>query len=361
MKKYNFGAGPCILPREVIEKTASAILDFNGIGLSIAEISHRSKDFQPVMDEAMALVKEVLNVPEGYSVLFLGGGASLEFCMIPFNFLVKKAGYLNTGVWAKKAMKEAKLFGDVVEVASSADENYTYLPKNFDVPTDLDYLHVTTNNTIYGTEYHKDLDVPVRLIGDMSSDIFSRPVDVSKYDCIYGGAQKNLSMAGVTFIIIKDDVLGRVQREIPTMLDYRTHIKKGSMFNTPPVVPIYTALENLRWIKANGGVEAMEKLAKERADIVYGEIDRNKLFRGTVKCEEDRSYMNICFVLNDEYADLQDEFFKFATERGMVGIKGHRDVGGFRASCYNAMTVEGCKALVETMKEFELGTKSHSH
>ena len=353
MKKYNFGAGPCILPREVIEKTASAILDFNGIGLSIAEISHRSKDFQPVMDEAMALVKEVLNVPEGYSVLFLGGGASLEFCMIPFNFLVKKAGYLNTGVWAKKAMKEAKLFGDVVEVASSADENYTYLPKNFDVPTDLDYLHITTNNTIYGTEYHKDLDVPVRLIGDMSSDIFSRPVDVSKYDCIYGGAQKNLSMAGVTFIIIKDDVLGRVQREIPTMLDYRTHIKKGSMFNTPPVVPIYTALENLRWIKANGGVEAMEKLAKERADIVYGEIDRNKLFRGTVKCEEDRSYMNICFVLNDEYAELQDEFFKFATERGMVGIKGHRDVGGFRASCYNAMTVEGCKALVETMKEFE--------
>ena len=353
MKKYNFGAGPCILPREVIEKTASAILDFNGIGLSIAEISHRSKDFQPVMDEAMALVKEVLNVPEGYSVLFLGGGASLEFCMIPFNFLVKKAGYLNTGVWAKKAMKEAKLFGDVVEVASSADENYTYLPKNFDVPTDLDYLHITTNNTIYGTEYHKDLDVPVRLIGDMSSDIFSRPVDVSKYDCIYGGAQKNLSMAGVTFIIIKDEVLGRVQRETPTMLDYRTHIKKGSMFNTPPVVPIYTALENLRWIKANGGVEAMEKLAKERADIVYGEIDRNKLFRGTVKCEEDRSYMNICFVLNDEYAELQDEFFKFATERGMVGIKGHRDVGGFRASCYNAMTVEGCKALVETMKEFE--------
>ena len=353
MKKYNFGAGPCILPREVIEKTANAILDFNGIGLSIAEISHRSKDFQPVMDEAMTLVKEVLNVPEGYSVLFLGGGASLEFCMIPFNFLVKKAGYLNTGVWAKKAMKEAKLFGDVVEVASSADENYTYLPKNFDVPTDLDYLHITTNNTIYGTEYHKDLDVPVRLIGDMSSDIFSRPVDVSKYDCIYGGAQKNLSMAGVTFIIIKDEVLGRVQREIPTMLDYRTHIKKGSMFNTPPVVPIYTALENLRWIKANGGVEAMEKLAKERADIVYGEIDRNKLFRGTVKCEEDRSYMNICFVLNDEYAELQDEFFKFATERGMVGIKGHRDVGGFRASCYNAMTVEGCKALVETMKEFE--------
>ena len=353
MKKYNFGAGPCILPREVIEKTASAILDFNGIGLSVAEISHRSKDFQSVMDEARALVKEVLNVPEGYTVLFLGGGASLEFCMIPFNFLVKKAGYLNTGVWAKKAMKEAKLFGEVVEVASSAKDNYTYIPKDFDVPTDLDYLHVTTNNTIYGTELHKDLDVPVRMIGDMSSDIFSRTVDVSKYDCIYGGAQKNLSMAGVTFVIVKDDVLGHVNREIPTMLDYRTHVKKGSMFNTPPVVPIYTALENLHWIKANGGVEAMGRRAKERADILYAEIDRNKLFRGTVKCEEDRSYMNICFVLNDEYADLQDEFFKFATDRGMVGIKGHRDVGGFRASCYNAMTVEGVNALVETMKEFE--------
>lgn len=353
MKKYNFGAGPCILPREVIEKTASAILDFNGIGLSIAEISHRSKDFQPVIDEAMALVKEVLNVPEGYSVLFLGGGASLEFCRVAMNFLVKKAGYLNTGVWATKAMKEAKAFGEVVEVATSADDNFCYIPKNFEVPTDLDYLHVTTNNTIYGTELHKDLDVPVRMIGDMSSDIFSRPVDVAKYDCIYGGAQKNLSMAGVTFVIVKDEVLGRVERHLPTMLDYRTHVKKGSMFNTPPVVPIYTAMENLRWVKAQGGVEAMEKLAKQRAEIVYGEIDRNKLFRGTVKCEEDRSYMNICFVLNDEYADLQDEFFKFATERGMVGIKGHRDVGGFRASCYNAMTVEGCQELAKTMKEFE--------
>ena len=352
MKKYNFGAGPCILPREVIEKTASAILDFNGIGLSIAEISHRSKDFQPVMDEAMALVKEILNVPEGYSVLFLGGGASLEFCMIPFNFLVKKAGYLNTGVWAKKAMKEAKMFGEVVEVASSADENYTYLPKNFDVPTDLDYLHVTTNNTIYGTEYHKDLDVPVRMIGDMSSDIFSRPVDVSKYDCIYGGAQKNLAMAGVTFIIVKDDKLGRAPREIPTMLDYRTHVEKGSMFNTPPVVPIYSALETLRWIKRNGGVEAMDKLANERAELLYGEIDRNKLFRGTVKAE-DRSRMNICFVMNDEYKELEKPFFEFATERGMVGIKGHRSVGGFRASCYNAQPVDGVRELVKAMKEFE--------
>ena len=352
MKKYNFGAGPCILPREVIEKTASAILDFNGIGLSLSEISHRSKDFQPVMDEAMALVKEVLNVPEGYSVLFLGGGASLEFCMIPFNFLVKKAGYLNTGVWAKKAMKEAKLFGEVVEVASSADDNYTYLPKNFDVPTDLDYLHITTNNTIYGTEYHKDLDVPVRMIGDMSSDIFSRPVDVSKYDCIYGGAQKNLSMAGVTFIIIKDEVLGRVQREIPTMLDYRTHIKKGSMFNTPPVVPIYTAMENLRWIKANGGVEAMEKLAIERADMLYAELERSKVFRPVVK-EGSRSRMNIPFLLREGYESLEKEFLDFAKTKNLVGLKGHRSVGGFRASTYNACTIEDVKALVAAMQEFE--------
>ncbi|WP_456106776.1 3-phosphoserine/phosphohydroxythreonine transaminase, partial [Prevotella sp.] len=267
--------------------------------------------------------------------------------------LVKKAGYLNTGVWAKKAIKEAKMLGDVVEVASSADDNYTYIPKGYEVPTDLDYLHITTNNTIYGTELHNDPDVPVRLIGDMSSDFLSRPVDVAKYDCIYGGAQKNLSMAGVTFVIVKDDALGKVERQIPTMLDYRTHVDKGSMFNTPPVVPIYTALENLRWVKAQGGVEAMAKIAKERADLLYGEIDRNKLFRGTVKNEEDRSYMNICFVLNDEYNDLQQEFFDFATARGMVGIKGHRSVGGFRASCYNAQTIEGVQALVDTMKEFE--------
>ncbi len=353
MKKINFNAGPCILPREVIEKTAQQILDFNGSGLSLAEISHRAKDFQPVVDEAVALIKELLNIPEGYSVLFLGGGASLEFCMVPYNFLEKKAGYLNTGVWAKKAMKEAKLFGEVVEVATSADKNFSYIPKGFEVPEDLDYLHVTSNNTIYGTEMRYDLDTKVRLIGDMSSDFLSRPVDVAKYDMIYGGAQKNLSMAGVTFVIVKDDALGKVTRQIPTMLDYRTHVSKGSMFNTPPVVPIYTALENLRWVKAQGGVEAMAKIAKERADLLYGEIDRNKLFRATVQDAEDRSYMNICFVLNDEYADLQQEFFDYATSKGMVGIKGHRDVGGFRASCYNAQTVEGVQALVDVMKEFE--------
>lgn len=352
MKKYNFNAGPSILPREVIENTAKQILDFNGSGLSLAEISHRAKDFQPVVDEAFALIKELLSVPEGYSVLFLGGGASLEFCMIPYNFLIKKAGYLNTGTWAKKAMKEAKLFGETVEVASSAADNYTYIPKGWDCPSDLDYLHVTTNNTIYGTEIRKDLDVPVRLIGDMSSDIFSRPVDVSKYDCIYAGAQKNLAMAGVTLIIVKDDALGKAPRQIPTMLDYRTHVEKGSMFNTPPVVPIYSALETLRWIKANGGVEEMDRRAKERAEILYSEIDRNKLFRGTVHTE-DRSLMNICFVMNEEYKDLEKPFLDYAVAHGMVGIKGHRSVGGFRASCYNAQTVEGVKALVKCMQDFE--------
>ena len=341
-----------MLPREVIENTAKQILDFNGSGLSLAEISHRAKDFQPVVDEAEALIKELLNVPEGYSVLFLGGGASLEFCMIPFNFLIKKAAYLNTGVWAKKAMKEAKLFGEVVEVASSADANYTFIPKDWSCPADADYLHVTSNNTIYGTEIRKDLDVAVPMIADMSSDIFSRAVDVAKYDCIYAGAQKNLSMAGVTVIIVKNDKLGKAPREIPTMLDYRTHVDKGSMFNTPPVVPIYAALENLRWIKKNGGVESMDKRANERAEIVYSEIDRNKLFKGTV-AEEDRSVMNICFVMNDEYAELEKPFLDYAIANGMVGIKGHRSVGGFRASCYNAQTIEGVNALVKCMKDFE--------
>ena len=352
MKKYNFNAGPSMLPREVIEKTAQQCLDFNGSGLSLMEISHRAKAFQPVVDEAVALVKELLAVPEGYSVIFLGGGASLEFCMIPYNFLIKKAAYLNTGVWAKKAMKEAKLFGEVVEVASSADANYTFIPKNWTVPADADYLHITTNNTIYGTEIRKDLDVPVRLIADMSSDIFSRPIDVAKYDAIYAGAQKNMAMAGVTIVIVKDDALGKAPREIPTMLDYRTHVDKGSMFNTPPVVPIYCALENLRWLKKQGGVEAMDKLAHQRAEIVYGEIDRNKLFVGTAK-EEDRSLMNICFVMADEYKELEKDFLDFAVSKGMVGVKGHRSVGGFRASCYNAQTIEGCNALVACMKEFE--------
>lgn len=352
MKKYNFNAGPSMLPREVIENTAKQILDFNGSGLSLAEISHRAKDFQPVVDEAVALIKELLEIPEGYSVLFLGGGASLEFCMVPYNFLKKKAAYLNTGVWAKKAMKEAKLFGEVVEVASSAEANYTYIPKGWECPADADYLHITSNNTIYGTEIRHELQVPVRMIADMSSDIFSRPVDVSKYDCIYAGAQKNLAMAGVTLVIVKDDALGKVDRSIPTMLDYRTHVEKGSMFNTPPVVPIYSALETLRWIKAQGGLKMMDKLAHERAEMLYAEIDRNKLFRGTAK-EEDRSLMNICFVMNDEYKELEKPFLDYALSCGMVGVKGHRSVGGFRASCYNAQTIEGVEALVKCMQDFE--------
>ncbi len=352
MKKHNFNAGPSILPREVIEDTAKAILDFNGSGLSILEISHRAKDFQPVVDEAEALFKELLGIPEGYSVLFLGGGASLEFCMIPFNFLEKKAAYLNTGVWAKKALKEAKAFGEVVEVASSAAANYTYIPKDFTIPADADYFHITSNNTIYGTELKADLDSPVPMVADMSSDIFSRPIDVSKYACIYGGAQKNLAPAGVTFVIVKNDALGKVSRYIPSMLDYRTHVDNGSMFNTPPVLPFYTAMLNLRWIKAQGGVKEMERRAIEKADMLYGEIDRNKMFVGTAAVE-DRSRMNICFVMAPEYQALEADFQKLATERGMVGIKGHRSVGGFRASCYNAIPKESVQALIDCMQEFE--------
>lgn len=354
MKKYNFNAGPSMLPREVIENTAKQLLDFNGSGLSLMEISHRAKDFQPVVDECVALFKELLDIPAGYSVIFLGGGASLQFMQIPANFLVKKAAYVNSGVWAKKAMKETKFFGEVVEVASSADAGYTSYPKGFEanVPADADYLHVCTNNTIYGTECRKDFDVKVPLVADMSSDIMSRPVDVAKYNAIYAGAQKNLAMAGVTVIIVKDDALGKAPRELPTMLDYRTHVEKGSMFNTPPVVPIYSMLENLRWLKKNGGVEAADKRAHERAAALYAEIDRNKLFKGTVE-EASRSVMNLCFVMNEDYAELEKPFLDFATERGIVGIKGHRSVGGFRASCYNAQTMEGVKALIQAMKDFE--------
>lgn len=352
MKKHNFNAGPSILPREVIEQTAQAVLDYNGSGLSILEISHRAKDFQPVVDEAVALFKELLDIPEGYSVLFLGGGASTQFCMAPYNFLKTKAAYLNTGTWAKKAIKEAKNFGEVIEVASSADANYTFIPKDYVVPDDVDYFHYTSNNTIFGTELRKAPEVNVPLISDMSSDIFSCPVDVSKYICIYGGAQKNLAPAGLTFVIVKNDAVGKTGRVIPTMLNYQTHIDAGSMFNTPPVMPIYSAMLNLRWIKAQGGVKEMERRAKERADMLYGEIERNKCFVGTAR-EEDRSRMNICFVMTPEYKELEKEFLDFATAHGMVGIKGHRSVGGFRASCYNALPKESVQALISCMQEFE--------
>ena len=352
MKKHNFNAGPSILPREVIEKTAQAVLEINGSGLSLLEISHRSKEFQVVIDEAVALFKELLDIPEGYSVLFLGSGASMQFCMIPFNLLEKKAAFLNTGVWANKAMKEAKGFGEVIEVASSKDANYTFVPKDYVIPTDADYFHITTNNTIYGTEILKDLDSPVPLIADMSSDIFSRPLDVSKYGLIYGGAQKNLAPAGLAFIIIKDELLGKVSRYIPSMLNYKIHIAEGSMFNTPPVLPIYSAMETLRWLKANGGLVEMEKKNIAKAELLYNAIDNSKLFVGTA-VKEDRSRMNVCFVMKPEYKELEADFQKLANERGMVGIKGHRSVGGFRASIYNAMPIESVQALIDCMQEFE--------
>lgn len=353
MKKYNFGAGPSILPQEVIRATAEACINFDGMDLSLMEISHRSPNFQAVIDEARALVVELLQLPADYSVIFLGGGASTQFCYVPYNLLEHKAAYLNTGTWAKKALKEAKLFGEVVEVASSEAAHYTYLPKDFTVPTDADYFHITSNNTIYGTEWHEDLDSPVPLVADMSSDIFSRVIDPTKYALIYAGAQKNLSMAGVTLVIVRNDVLGKVTRPLPTMIDYRTHIDKGSMFNTPPVVPIFTCLQTLRWIKAQGGVAEMERRAHQRAQLLYGEIDRNSLFRGTVTDPADRSYMNVCFVMAEGHEALESEFLSFATARGMHGIKGHRSVGGFRASIYNAMPLEGVQALVETMQAFE--------
>jgi phosphoserine aminotransferase len=352
MKKHNFNAGPSILPQVAIENTAKAVVDLNGIGLSILEISHRSKDFQAVIDEAVALFKELLNIPEGYHVLFLGGGASLQFCMIPYNLMEKKSAYLETGVWAKKALKEAKFFGEVDVVASSADKNFSYIPTGFTVPADADYFHITTNNTIYGTEIRTDFDCKVPLIADMSSDIMSRPVDVSKYALIYGGAQKNLGPAGATFVIVREDMLGKVTRPIPTMLDYRTHIKEGSMFNTPPVLPIFTIKETLKWIKSLGGLAELEKINIEKAGLLYNAIDNSKMFVGTA-AKDSRSLMNICFVMKDEYKDKEEAFMEFAKSRGMIGIKGHRSVGGFRASTYNALPKESIIALVECMNDFE--------
>ena len=352
MKKHNFYAGPSILSEYTIKNTAEAILNFADTGLSLLEVSHRSKEFTAVIEEAAQMVKELLEVPEGYHVLFLGGGASMQFCMVPFNILKKKAAYLETGTWAVNAIKEAKLFGEVDVVASSKDANFSYIPKDFVIPTDADYFHFTTNNTIFGTEVRKDIDSPVPLVADMSSDIFSRPVDVSKYDIIYAGAQKNLAPSGVTIAIVKEDALGKVERAIPTMLDYRTHIKKGSMFNTPPVLPIYSALQTLKYYKSLGGLKEIEKMDVAKATKLYDAIDSSKLFQGTAAVE-DRSIMNVCFVMKPEYAELEKEFVDFASSKGMVGIKGHRSVGGFRASIYNALPMESVDALVAAMKEFE--------
>ena len=352
MKKHNFSAGPSILPRVAIENAAKAILDFDGIGLSLLEISHRSADFEAVNNEAEALFRELLQVPDNYKILFLGGGASTQCFQVPYNLLEKKAGYVNTGVWANKAIKEARLFGETDVVASSEDKNFNYIPKNYTIPTDLDYLHITTNNTIYGTEYKTDIDSPVTLVADMSSDILSRPVDVSKYGLIYGGAQKNIGPAGVTFVIVREDILGKVSRKLPSMVDYRNHIANQSMFNTPPVFAIYVVRETLRWLKSIGGVPAIQKLNEEKAALLYEEIDRNPLFEGTA-VKEDRSLMNICFVMTEKYADLAPQFLEFAKSKGMVGIKGHRLVGGFRASTYNALPKESVQALVDCMREFE--------
>ncbi len=353
MKKHNFYAGPSILSEYTIRNTADAVLNFADTGLSILEVSHRSKEFQAVIDEAAQLVKELLDVPQGYSVLFLGGGASMQFCMIPYNFLRKKASYLDTGTWANKAIKEARLFGDVDVVASSKDANYTFIPKGYTVSEDSDYFHFTTNNTIYGTEMRHDPDLNVRLIADMSSDIFSRPIDVAKYDAIYAGAQKNLAPAGVTIVIVKDDALGHADRQIPTMLNYQTHVDKGSMFNTPPVLPIYSALQTLRYYKQLGGIKELERRDLAKAKILYDAIDDSKMFVGTVTDPADRSIMNVCFVMRPEYKELESKFVEFASQRGIVGIKGHRSVGGFRASLYNAMPIESVQVLIQAMKDFE--------
>lgn len=352
MKKHNFNPGPSILPQYTIDETAAAVKEFAGTGLSILEVSHRSKEFEAVNNEAIALFKELLNIPQGYQVLFQGGGASTQFVYIPYNLLETKAAYLLTGEWATRAYKEAKCFGQVEVVASSEDKNFSYIPKGFTIPTDADYFHITSNNTIFGTELLTDLDSPVPLVADMSSDIFSRPVDVSKYAVIYGGAQKNLAPAGLTFVIVKEDVLGKVTRPLPKMVDLRTHIKNNSLYNTPPVVIVYSALMTLRWLKQLGGVPAIEKLNIQKSSLLYNEIDRNRLFTGTV-AKEDRSRMNVCFVMAPGYEALEEEFTKFAQSKGMVGIKGHRSVGGFRASLYNALPLESVQALVDCMKEFE--------
>ena len=353
MKKvHNFTAGPCALPQQAIDSAIEALKDFKGTGIPVISISHRTKEWEAVMDECRALWKELLNIPDTHEVVFLGGGASMGFLYVAMNFLENKAAYLETGVWAKKALKEAKGLGNAYAIASSAETVYNYIPKGYEIPSDIDYLHITTNNTIYGTEIHEDLDSPVPLIADMSSDIMSRPVDVSKYAMIYGGAQKNVGPAGVAFFIVKKDLLGKVSRYIPTMLNLQTHIDGGSMFNTPPVFSIYVMNETLRWLKEQGGVEAIQKINQKKAELLYGEIDRNSMFRGTAAAE-DRSVMNVCFVMAEGKEDLQDEFMAFAKSKGMTGIKGHRSVGGFRASIYNACPMESVQALVDCMKEFE--------
>ena len=356
MQKHNFNAGPCVLPKPAIESAIAAIRDFDNTGIGILEISHRTPGWERIMAETEQLWRDLLNIPDDYAVIFLGGGASTQFFEVPANLLNKKAAYLQTGVWAKKAAKEAKFYGEVEIVASSENKNYTYIPKGYTIPTDADYFHITTNNTIYGTEIHEDIDCPITLVADMSSDIMSRPVDVKKYGLIYGGAQKNVGPAGVTFVIVRKDLLGKMNRPLQTMVDYRTHIgaepRNNSMFNTPPVFSIFVMHETLKWVKELGGVEEMYKRNKKKAETLYNEIDRNSMFVGTA-VKEDRSIMNVCFVMAPGHEALESEFLNFAKEKGMVGIKGHRSVGGFRASIYNACPQESVDALVACMQEFE--------
>jgi phosphoserine aminotransferase len=349
--KHNFNAGPSILPQQAIEATIEALKEFNNTGLSIAEISHRSAGWDEAMGECCTLWKELLSIPDGYEVLLLQGGASQQFLMLPYNLLETKAAYLDTGVWATKALEAARYFGDVQVIASGKDTNYSVVPK-YEIPADVDYFHFTSNNTIFGTEIRTDPNSPVNMIADMSSDILSRPVDVSKYAMIYGGAQKNAGTAGVAFVIIKQDVLGKVSRNIPPFFDYKVHIKNKSMYNTPPVIPIFMMKETLKWLKSIGGVAEMERRNKAKADCLYNEIDRNPVFKGTAAVEN-RSRMNVCFVLDEKYAGKEGDFMELSKKYGIVGIKGHRSVGGFRASLYNALPQESVEALVSCMQEFE--------
>jgi phosphoserine aminotransferase len=353
MKKYNFNPGPSVLPEMTVKNTADAILNLNGSGLSLMEISHRSKDFEAILKESKDLLTELLGIPSGYSILFLQGGASLQFTMVPFNFLNTKAAFLDTGTWANKAMKEAKFFGETVCVASSKDQNYTFIPKDYKIPTDVDYFHITTNNTIYGTELKTDMSSPVPLFADASSDILSRPMDIAKYDLIYGGAQKNLGPAGVAFVILKNSLIEKITKPVPSMLSYKIHAENDSLYNTPPCVAIYSCLQTLKWLKELGGLKAINKINVDKASLLYDAIDSSKIFKSPITVAEDRSIMNVVFVAKPEYKELEDKFLEACKSNGLVNLKGHRSVGGFRASIYNAMPVEGVKALVQVMKDFE--------
>ncbi|MCB4799966.1 3-phosphoserine/phosphohydroxythreonine transaminase [Neotamlana laminarinivorans] len=351
MKKHNFSAGPCILPQEVLQKASQAVLDLDNSGLSLIEISHRSKAFVDIMENARALALELLGLEgKGYKALFLQGGASTQFLMVALNLLEKRAGYLNSGTWAAKAIKEAKIYDDIYEVASSKDANYNYIPKGYDIPEDYDYFHCTSNNTIFGTQMKEFPNSPIPMVCDMSSDIFSRSLDFSKFDLIYAGAQKNMGPAGTTLVVVKEDILGKVSRKIPSMMDYKTHIDKGSMFNTPPVFAVYTSMLTLEWLKGQGGIAAIEKENEKKARLMYSEIDLNPLFKGFA-AKEDRSLMNATFTLENE--NLKETFDTMLKEAGVNGLNGHRSVGGYRASMYNALPLDSVKVVVEVMSELE--------